>query len=291
MTRDFEVIDVPFRHIYHSALALVLIPNNNTASADPARSRNTENFVLDFHPVRPLAAIARRKDSTVTILDLTSGLPYLTVNTGVEVHGLGIVENAIVVVGNGKVVTWNLPEGDRLPDAGIGTQDRAHSVYLSDDWQSEVIAASVSPDLSHVALVTQTVINEGRRLYLYCASKGRRVACVATGGNTLWFSPDGSTVWCAVGNEAEGWAVGRDSLCYEGSHAVANKYLLCPWVTFHSHKVMKDGWILGPDGRRLLMLPPRWLGDLDAVRWVWRGEHLALLSDTLSELVILELKP
>ena len=133
----------------------------------------------------------------MTILDLKSGLPHLTVNTGLEVHGLGIIENAVVVVGSGKVVTWNLPEGDRLPDARMGTQDSTHSVYLSDDWQSEMIAAAISPDLCYLAHVVHAVVNKERRLHVYSTSTGLRVRCVGTEGSTPWFSSDGFAVWCA----------------------------------------------------------------------------------------------
>lgn len=188
----------------------------------------------------------------MTIFDLKSGLPHLTVSTGVEVYGLGIAENVIVVVGNGKVVTWNLPEGDRLLDAGMETQDSAHSVYLSDDWKSEVVAASISPDLCYIALVIEGPVLL-RRLYVYSASTGNRVGCVATERNTLWFSPDESALRCAAGT------------------------------------VMKDGWILGPDGKWLLILPPRWRSD--AVKSVWRGRYLAFLPDTPPKPVILELEP
>ena len=187
----------------------------------------------------------------MTIFDLKSGLPHLTVSTGVEVYGLGIAENVIVVVGDGKVVTWNLPEGDRLFNARIETQDSAHSVYLSDDWQSKVVAASISPDLCYIALVIQEFVT--RSLYIYSASTGHRVGCVATERNTLWFSPDESALRCAAGT------------------------------------VMKDGWILGPDGKWLLILPPRWRSD--AVKFVWRGQYLVFLFDTSPKPVILELEP
>ena len=82
-----------------------------TSSSVSTRPYQTENFILEFHPVRPLAAFARRKGNTVTILDLKSGLPQLIINTGVEVHGTGVIEDTVVVVGDGKVVTWKLPEG------------------------------------------------------------------------------------------------------------------------------------------------------------------------------------
>ena len=60
-----------------------------------------------------------------------------------------------------------------------------------------------------------------------------------------------------------------------------------PWGSSHGYQVTKDWWVRGPDGKRLLMLPPHWQSD--AVRRVWKGQFLALLHRGLSEPVILEL--
>ena len=95
-------------------------PSSSSASA---LAQTTEDFVLEFHPVRPSAAFARRKGSTVTILNPDSGLPQLTINAGVGVLGIRFVEDTVIVVGDGKVVTWKLPEGECLPGATMDPQD------------------------------------------------------------------------------------------------------------------------------------------------------------------------
>ena len=53
----------------------------------------------------------------------------------------------------------------------------------------------------------------------------------------------------------------------------------------HGHRVV-DGWVLGPDGSRLLLLPPPWQSS--TVDRVWKGQFLVLLHDGPSEPVILE---
>ena len=63
-----------------------------------------------------------------------------------------------------------------------------------------------------------------------------------------------------------------------------------PWGSSRGYQVASDWWILGLDGKRLLMLPPPWQSQ-DAVRQVWKGQFLALLHVGLSEPVILELIP
>jgi hypothetical protein len=62
-----------------------------------------------------------------------------------------------------------------------------------------------------------------------------------------------------------------------------------PWAPSHGYQVTDDWWILGPDGKRLLMLPPLWHSNV--VQHVWKGQFLALLHGELSEPVIMELKP
>ena len=267
-----------------------------TTTPSPAivsiRPYQTETFILEFHPVRPLAAFARRKGNTVTILDLNSGLPQLIINTGVEVHGTGMIEDTVVVVGDGKVITWKLPERDFLPGATMGPQDRARTIYLNDNLRDGVIAASVSFDLSHVAFITQCILKHKRRLHVYRTSTGKRVGYALVKGNTLWFSPGRLDIWCADGNKAEVWTVIQNGL-REPTHArtgaVGGGSLEAPWGPPRGYQVTQHGWILGPDGKRLLMLPPP-LG-LDAVENVWKGQYLALLHWSLSEPVILELRP
>ena len=60
-----------------------------------------------------------------------------------------------------------------------------------------------------------------------------------------------------------------------------------PWASSRGYRVTDD-WILGPDGKPLLMLPPIWQSPLEADR-VWKGKFLALLHRELPGPVILEL--
>ena len=61
-----------------------------------------------------------------------------------------------------------------------------------------------------------------------------------------------------------------------------------PWASSCGHRVTDDWWILGPDGKRLLMLPPPWQSY--PVDRVWKGRFLALLHRELPEPVLLELE-
>ena len=47
----------------------------------------------------------------VTVVDLKSGVPQLTIDTGTHIYGLTIAESTVVVAGERKIITWNLPMG------------------------------------------------------------------------------------------------------------------------------------------------------------------------------------
>jgi len=71
-------------------------------------TQGTANFVLDFSPDGELAAVMRKGDDTIKVLNLKSGVPQLTINTSMKVYGLKLTEHTVVVIGDGKVITWNI---------------------------------------------------------------------------------------------------------------------------------------------------------------------------------------
>ena len=75
----------------------------------PVRDIDRYNFVLEFSPCRALAAFVPAMENMVTVLDLASGHPRLVIDAGMRVVGLGITGSTILVVGERKIVTWNVP--------------------------------------------------------------------------------------------------------------------------------------------------------------------------------------
>ena len=257
-------------------------------SGIPARAlRLTEGFLLEFSPDGVLAVVAMREGNTVTVLNLRSGVPQLSINAGMEVYGLGVIGNTVVVIGDPMVIAWNLPTRDRVSDAWVGPEDSSWTINLSDPPKtSNITSASISPDSRHIARISE------HHLYIYSASTGNRLAREPTEKHTPRFSPDGHHVWCAGDSgEAEAWEVGNKQNTLETLHSkVSTK---CPpegypWASSRGYHVTDDQWILGPDGKRLLMLPPHWQSY--AVRRVWKGEFLAFLHGGLLEPIILELE-
>ena len=243
-----------------------------------------QEFVLEFLSDRRLAIVARKEGYTATVLDLRSGVLQLAIDTSIEVYGLRAIENTIVVIGDKKAITWNLPGGNSLPDTRVTIEDSTRTINFRDaEYSIRVISASISLDFRYVALS-----REEYYLDVYCTSTGRNLR-VTTWREGLWFAPDGYNIWCASHNDVEVITINRDALDHTGTTADINDGS-CPWGSSRGYEVADDGWILGGGGTRLLMLPPLWRSPRSVDR-VWNGKFLALLHCALPEPVILELEP
>jgi WD40 repeat protein len=203
-----------------------------------------KDFVLDFSPDRTLAVVAMRDTNTVTVLNLKSGVPQLTIDAGMRVENLSVIGNTIAAM--------------ILKDMAV-TLDGSQG-----DWDS-VSGVSISPDSHYIALITVGHWEYGgsRQLYIYNASTG----------------------------ECLGHKLTHLDLLEDLKHRVDVKHPPeeYPWRSSCGYQVTQDWWILAPDGKRLLMLPPPW--QYYPERRVWKGQFLALLHEGLSEPVILELEP
>jgi len=94
----------------------------NPPSSVPPQPDERSIFLLAFSPDKSFIATGRLGENIVTVVDLKSGDPRLIVDTGMEIRGLGVTADTVLVVGEGKIVTWNLPAGDlELTCGGLGT--------------------------------------------------------------------------------------------------------------------------------------------------------------------------
>jgi len=249
-------------------------------------SRPTDNFVLDFSPDGALVVAAMYRDKTVMVHNLESGVPQLTIDTSMSVYGLEVIGNTVVVigdlVGDWKVIAWNIPARDCVPNAWVGVEGSSRTIIPGAECPGYVTGASISPDSRYIALTIPGF------LHIYSASTGEGLGEEDTVGKTPWFAPDGCNVWCPNEyGDTEVWRVGGGKL--EPLDSPADIYDPpegYPWRSSHGYWVTDDWWILDPGGKRLLMLPPPWQSY--AVRRVWKGQFLALLHGGLSEPVILE---
>ena len=244
-----------------------------------------EDFVLEFLPDRSLAVAMRKKAKTVTVLDLKSGVPRLTIDTSIELYGLKLIGDTIVAIGHDRAITWNLPGENFPPNARMNVEDSIRTIRFRNVDYGVTFAASISLDFRYIALAGYD--GEGDFLGVYCTSTGRAIR-VKVFARALRFAPGGHDIWCATqGNEAKVFAIIEDALEHTKTVAdIEDGSWGCP---SRGCKVTNDGWILGAGEKRLLMLPPLWqsLGSVDRV---WNGKFIALLHGTLPEPVILELE-
>ena len=252
------------------------------------------NFVLEFSPDETLAVVARLEANTVTVIDLRSGDTRLIVNTGMEVHGLRMTGGNVVVLGEGKVVTWNLPAGDHTPNARASVDDsvRTTTFNYSGVPRAGVVTPcmSISPDLNRIA-ITEGTTEGDEALNVYDVSSGKRLAGTATLGSMPWFAQNGHEIWCVEVHSVKGWTIVEDGesgltrLDPLGPTTEPSGGL--PWRSPRGYEVLDNGWVFNPSGKRSLWLPHYWISH-EAHR-MWGGRFLGLLHFGLPDAVILEL--
>ena len=256
------------------------IPPPGTLTRGP---QYIKKFIVEFSSDGMSAAATIQGDNTVMVLNLKFGVLQLTIDAGMKVYGLGLNGNTVAVIGNSKVVAWNLPAGDHVPGASAGEESSSWTINLrKSPLATNPSSASISPDFRHIALSDQY------RLYVFGGSTGEILWKDFASGHTHRFSPDGCHVWYAdIRGNVKVWRV-RDWWNKLGPRVdIEDPPDGYPWASSSGHRVTDDWWILGPDGKRLLMLPPPWQSY--PVQRVWKGRFLALLHDELPEPVILEL--
>jgi len=264
-------------------------------STTPTQALQSANrFTLGFSPGESSVAVARLSDNTATVLDLRSGVPRLTIDAGMKIHGLRAGGSTVVVVGDGKIVTWNLPQRDHSLNATVSVDDSIRSMvfdrslfHTPTSWSPP--SALISPDFNYLAVMAWLTAGKVVTLNIYDMTTGKYLWGTKTIAHVLWFTPDGHEVWCC-GTFSEGWVIAKDSksgfLKMESLGVRLDWPQVCPWTSSRGYKIVSDGWILNSNGKRLLWMPPHWRSREDNT--MWSGRFLALLHSELPEAVILE---
>lgn len=269
--------------------------HNLTTSTLDLQERLTR-FVLGFSPDEALAAITQWGNEVVTVLDLKSGIPYLTIDADMSVYGLGVVGRIVVVVGDGMIVTWDLPIGDCILNPRVNVNNSiwitTFNPPLSPYQESQVIV--VSPTLQHVAIMELDDNRGGlaSHLYLYDVYNGQCVWNMFLDfQGKPGFALGGLELWCCGIYRVTGWKIIEDSESgatkLEDLEPTSVPPDGSPWKP-HGYKITYSGWILNSSGKQLLWLPPHW--QLHLMDRMWGGQFLALLPDIPPDAIILELE-
>ena len=256
----------------------------------PTQPVKKTDFVLGFSPDKSLAAIARLGDNMATILDLKSGDPRLIVDTGMKICGLGVTGNTVIVIGYGKIVTWDLPAGDCALDISASIHNSVRTVAFNHPAPppTRLHSASISPDFNYIVITREA----SGGLDIYDISTGKHlVGVTASYGHIPWFTQDGRDVWSARRFPAEGWNItkdGQSGVIGLGPLSGACPSGRYPWKSSHGHNVTNDGWIFNSRKKRLMWMPHYWR-KYERYR-IWDGRFFVLLDLGLPEPVILDLE-
>jgi len=257
-------------------------------SSVPPQPANRTEFVLAFSPDKSFIATGRLGGDTATIVDLKSGDLRLMIDTGMVVCGLGVTGSTAIVVGEGKIVTWNLPAGDRVLNAEANIHDSVRTIVFDHPPPppGELHFASISPDFNHLAITREE--HGGGGVDIYDASTGKHLFGIPTCNATSpWFTRDGCEVWCDSHRQKIIMGGGSNVIKVEPveyGDAPPGGHLQ---ESVHGHEITYDGWILDSRKKRVMWLPHNWRVPVRYRRW--DGRFLVLLNRELPEPVIIEM--
>ena len=123
-------------HLWHTKDPILL------SSLSQTKKHHQDPFILRFSPTQTLTAFWRKSEHTVIILNLQSGDLQLTIDTGMDIGGLGITESTIVIVGQERIITRNLS----MENATNNSTQIRRLDYLP-------LMVTVSPNLSQIGFL------------------------------------------------------------------------------------------------------------------------------------------
>ena len=116
-------------------------------------------------------------------------------------------DSKIVVVGDRKIITWELPVG--ITNIQKNISDDPHTTMFKHQAPIEDLHASISPNFDYIALGEVDSLKE--TLSIYDIHSGRKLAVARSAEWWPGFTLDGNQVWCATAsNEVDQWAIFKD---------------------------------------------------------------------------------
>ena len=263
------------------------ISSLSTISTQPA---GLTDFFLEFLPGGSSVVTAQQRGNTVKVLSLKSGDPWLVIDTGVKICGMGVAGNAIVVVSKGRIITWNLPAEDHVPNTRVTIDDSISNVAFNHPTrksESLLQSAAISPGTGCVVVRRP----EHYGLDVYDMHTGNHLIASTTVddySDRPWITPDGSEVWIKT---VEGWKIIKDGESNViGLERLPENTLPSggyPWKSPQGHAIRDNWWMFNSRKKRLMWLPHHWRKSGQDRKW--SGQFLGLLINELPEPVIIEL--
>ena len=250
--------------------------------------QNKFPFTLGISPQNKWAAFTQNRTKAVTILHLQSGDSQWVIYTDMEVKHLGLTERTIVIAGDNKAATYNLPARNPAYNTRVAISGGVHVINLENVNR----LLSISPNLNYIAC--QAKGSNSCMLEIYELSTGRHTANATLPAeiHKAWFTPDGHTLWVRHYDDR---LSGRKIILASESGVTKLEPLeshVCPprgpsWeLSTCGYQIVDDAWVLGPNDKRLLWLPPHWRTDEECR--IWNGNFLGLRHEKLQVPIIVE---
>jgi len=270
----------------------------NPPSSVLSQPAKQTSFVLAFSPDKSLIATGRLGENIATIVDIKSGDPWLIVDTGTKICGLGVTGSTFVVVGEGKIITWNLPAGGCVLNARANIHDSVRTIRFNPPSPSpgEVLSASISPDSSLFVITPGTY----GAFDIYNSSTGKHVVPEDCAGRTSpgfnpWFTRDGREIRYLIHHMDGVISLGQKIIRSEWFNVIWLESVGYgdgppggyPWLSFYGHEVTDDRWILDSRKKRVMWLPYHLRASVKYR--IWDGQFLTLFDPGLLEPVVIEL--
>ena len=212
-------------------------------------------------------ATASDRNGTVTIANLLSSTPSQFIDTDLEIRGLALTGNVLLVVGTGQTTGWRLTEEGTVDgvfgNRRAGPGDRIWTVSM-DQWRPTDLRFLIEGQIGVIGSNLSTP-------HIYHTQTGEAI-------DASLLPLYGVGDWGSHATESQGW----NQLRYrdlDGQHCPAEG----SWQV--SRTTMREGWVKDPAGKHRLWLPveQRTFRDAD-----WFDEVTALqlrLSDWQSVIV------
>ena len=252
-----------------------------------------KDLLLEFSPNQVLAAFVQRRGDTVTVLNLQSSNPPLTINVGMEVWQLAVMDSAIITATREEVATWDILIDNSNYDIGGKV---TNGVHIKLPPLGVFKCLSVPHNLSYILILLSS--HNSSDLWVLDGSTKRHIGGISTTESLKFaqFSPDGCEIQ-AVNHHSDHtmrWKIVKDSK--SGSvelESLGEIPFILPWQSSFGYEVVHDCWVLGPTKERLLWLPHQWrsvtgYGIYAEQARRWSGQFFGLAHNELSEVVIVE---
>jgi len=193
-------------------------------------------------------AIAYKMERTVTIADLLAQTPPQFIDADMEIHGLVLTGNVLLVTGSDQVVAWLLTEeglvGGIIGDSRVGYEDR-----IWNRWKPAPAWGIYGSWMFLVEGQVGVVGNGSHDLHVYHTETGKVLdpAQAPQHFDDRWSTLAHSWGYCS-------YKLSQGNTPPEGR-----------WP--NSQAALRNGWVKDPEGKHRLWVPVEWRMDWDPADW------------------------